>query len=516
MPAKLCRIPAAVRWLVQGSWLLSLGCIGLAAPQTTTPNMLTIRVEQVDAHGNIAVTPVQTPASNGASTPANPGPVVRASHLGTVLSSAAKPSPEPMAGAEPQPFPADVAVAPAQPLPKPPSAVVPVSHTTIAQASPPMPNIPPMPETSGDPHYSARVSLPATPAMPVAAPGYSAVVSAPGMHQAGPVGFPPGFPGIPDPMHAAGPMPTELSKVSLPCYRVEPPDILLIDTLRMIPLPPYLIEPLDILIVTVPQTLPNQPIAGNYPVSPDGSLNLGFVYGSVRVAGMTLEKAEIVIRNHLRKFINDPQVSVSLGQLRAVQQTRGEHLVGPDGTISLGTYGDVYVAGMTRGEAKCAIERYLSRFLLNPEISLSIYAYNSKVYYVITDGGGYGQQVYRFPSTGNETVLDAISNISGLPAVASKRKIWVARPAPPGHPCDQVLPVDWNAIVEGGSTKTNYQIFPGDRIYVKADCLIAFDNTLAKIFAPIERVLGITLLGSTTVNSFRNNNNGNGAFIAVP
>lgn len=313
-------------------------------------------------------------------------------------------------------------------------------------------------------------------------------------------------------------VPTELCKVSLPPYRIEPPDILVIDMLRAIPLPPYRLMPLDVLVINVAQALPNQPIAGTYGISPDGLLNLGFAYGSVRVAGMTLEEAEEAIRALLKKTINNPQISVALAQIRAAQQARGEHLVGPDGTISLGTYGDVYVAGMTRAEAKCAIEKHLSQFLLYPEISVAVYAYNSKVYYVITDGAGYGHQVYRFPATGNETVLDAISNIQGLPAQASNKKIWVARPAPPCHPCDQVLPVDWLAIVEGGSTKTNYQIFPGDRIYVKADCLITLDNTLAKIISPIERVLGVTLLGSATVNSIRNgnnnNNNGGGIFIA--
>src|SRR5262249_61845616 len=106
-----------------------------------------------------------------------------------------------------------------------------------------------------------------------------------------------------------------------------------------------------------------------------------------------------------------------------------------------------------------------------------------------------------------------------LPPVAPKRRIWVARPATCPLGCDQILPVDWRAITEGGSTCTNYQIFPGDRIYVHSDCLIRFDNYLAKLFAPVERVLGITLLGSSTVSSIRNINNPNvnngTGFIAV-
>jgi polysaccharide biosynthesis/export protein len=198
-----------------------------------------------------------------------------------------------------------------------------------------------------------------------------------------------------------------------------------------------------------------------------------------------------------------------------MQQIRGTHLVRPDGTVSLGSYGSVYVAGMTVGQARCVIEKYLSNYFLNPQISLDVEAYNSKFVYVIADGGGFGQQIIRLPVTGNETVLDAISQVGGLPPVASKKRIWVARPAPPGVGCDQILPVDWRAITEGASTVTNYQLFPGDRVFVSANRLIAFDNYLSQVLAPVERLFGITLLGATTVQTIRNNNFGNTGFIGV-
>jgi polysaccharide export outer membrane protein len=307
-----------------------------------------------------------------------------------------------------------------------------------------------------------------------------------------------------------GPIPTELAKVSMPAYVIEPPDILLLDPIRVVPRPPYRLEPFDQLVIGVSNALADQPISGVYVVSPDGVITFGFSYGSVRVVGMTIEEAEQAIRAHLARVLNNPQVAIVLREFRGLQQTRGEHLVRPDGTINLGIYGCVYVAGMTISQAKCVIEEHLSQFLYKPQIALDVLAYNSKVYYVIYDGGGYGQQVYRFPITGNETVLDAIGNVTGLPAVSSTKRIWVARPSPANWSCDQVLPVDWRAITQGGSTATNYQLFPGDRIYVKADALVALDNALAKIFSPIERILGITLLGSSTVQSFRNNNNRNG------
>jgi polysaccharide export outer membrane protein len=306
-----------------------------------------------------------------------------------------------------------------------------------------------------------------------------------------------------------GPVPTELFRTSLPPYTIAPPDILFIDILRLVPRPPYRIEPLETLVIKVTETLPGQPIEGAYVVSPEGTINLGYTYGTVRVTGLTLDQIQAAIRAHLSNILRNPQVVVALAQFRAVQQTRGEHLVRPDGTVNLGTYGCVYVSGLTVYQAKCAVEQHLSKFFLNPQVSVDVMAYNSKVYYVIFDGGGYGMQVLPFPVTGNETVLDAISRAYGLAPVSSVHRIWVARPAPPGHPCDQILPVDWLAIVKGGSTATNYQLFPGDRVYVDADCLIKVDNWLAKIFSPIERVLGVTLLGTSTAEAIHNFNNRN-------
>jgi polysaccharide export outer membrane protein len=87
--------------------------------------------------------------------------------------------------------------------------------------------------------------------------------------------------------------------------------------------------------------------------------------------------------------------------------------------------------------------------------------------------------------------------------VASKRRIWVARPAPCGRGCYQILPVDWRAITEGGDTCTNYQLFPGDRLFIAANRLIAFDNYLSMVFAPIERIYGLLLLNNFTIQSFR-------------
>ncbi len=302
------------------------------------------------------------------------------------------------------------------------------------------------------------------------------------------------------------PTPHELALLQHPPYVIEPPDILLIDAIRVVPRPPYRIEPLDSIAIQVFNLPAEEPISGLFQVSPEGTINLGFSYGMVSVAWRTLDEAKEAIERQLRQVrIRNPQVRVNLGQVGGVQLIRGEHLVRPDGTIGLGIYGNVSVWRMTIDQARAAIEQHLSQYFLEPQISLDVFSYNSKYYYVIADGAGYGQQILRFPITGKETVLDAVSQIYGLPLVSSKHKIWVARPDPVDFCKQTILPVDWVCLTEGGNPATNYQLLPNDRVYIQSQALITTNNALAKTFAPLERIFGITLLGSSTVQGIQYN-----------
>ena len=302
------------------------------------------------------------------------------------------------------------------------------------------------------------------------------------------------------PVPAPNPVPRELCKVVLPPYIIEPPDVLMIDAVRVVPRPPYHLHTLDVLSIQAQNAFPDAPVAGLYTVDLDGFVRLGPRYGSVRVAGLTVEQAEESITRFLRTILREPVVSVALADTMAKQQIAGQHLVGPDGTVTLGSYGSVMVVGMTIVQAKAAIEQYLQQYLEDPEISLEVFAYNSKVYYIVTQGAGLGDGVYRFPVTGNETVLDAISQINGLQQVSSK-KIWIARPTDEPNKV-QMLPVKWEDITAQASARTNYQILPGDRVFIAEDKLIALDTGLAKIIAPMERVMGFSLLGVGTVTRF--------------
>src|SRR5262245_36466780 len=305
-------------------------------------------------------------------------------------------------------------------------------------------------------------------------------------------------------------VPNGLHKVSLPPYTIEPPDILLIDAQRIIPKAPFHIEPLDVLQVEVEGAKPESPIRGLYLIEPGGMLNLGPGYGKVKVGGLSLEEAAAAVTRHLKRILTSPQVSISLNESGGQQQIVGQHLVAPDGTVNLGTYGQVYVAGMTIAEATAAIDKHLTDYLESPQVSVDVFAYNSKVYYVITEGAGFGDNIQRFPVTGNETVLDAISQVQGISRTSSKN-IWIARPTDSG--CDQILPVRWDEVVAGGVECTNYQVLPGDRVFIKQDHMIALDSWINKMLNPFERIFGTSLLGMQTVQAakaFPTGNQGSG------
>jgi protein involved in polysaccharide export with SLBB domain len=293
-------------------------------------------------------------------------------------------------------------------------------------------------------------------------------------------------------------VPRELEMVSLPPYTIEPPDILMINAIKVVPKPPHRLEPFDGIIVQVNGVPPEAPIGNVYVIDPEGKIDLGPTYGRVTVVDLTIDEASDAIRRELSKTYGNVDVSVSLALSSGAQQIVGEHLVGPDGRVNLGTYGSVYVAGRTVEEARSAIETQLSNYLDNPKVVVDVFAYNSKKYYIITQGGGLGDNVTTAPIVGNETVLDAIATVGGISQVSSTR-IWIARPSR-HNDCEQIMPVDWLAISQGASTATNYQLMPNDRLYIAEDPLVRFDSIVTRHTRPFERLFGFVSLGTAMLN----------------
>lgn len=273
--------------------------------------------------------------------------------------------------------------------------------------------------------------------------------------------------------------PARPGRSSDPGYLIEPPDVLAVEVSSTVRSAVYKLQPGDELLIRGSQLLPIDPqgdpvlngfkqINGPFTLQPDGTVDLGPEYGSVRLAGLAIKEARLMLVGHLTDEVGlrDPKIAVSFPNVNVPQTVRGEHLVRPDGTISLGTCGTLYVAGMSLGKAQAALEKHLAQFFHNPVVTLRVTAMNSKSVYLIRKQGK-TETIAEFPFTGHETVLDILNRLGGVVDFSSQR-IRVARANPnPGGGVALELPVDWKAITNAGDTATNHMLRSGDRIYME-------------------------------------------------
>ncbi len=72
---------------------------------------------------------------------------------------------------------------------------------------------------------------------------------------------------------------------------------------------PLTIHPPDVVVVEVLEALPGRPITGERLVRPDGTITLGF-YGDVYIRGLTIAQAKTKIILHLRTYLSDERLGL--------------------------------------------------------------------------------------------------------------------------------------------------------------------------------------------------------------
>ena len=195
-------------------------------------------------------------------------------------------------------------------------------------------------------------------------------------------------------------------------------------------------------------------------VDSEGLLVLPDQIGSVPVGGKSLADAEKAVAELLDDDVEQPIVIIVPADPYEFQQPiSGEHLVAPDGRVTLGVYGQVYVAGMSVPEARQTIEEHLSKYFEEPQVSVSVAGYNSLVIYVVFQHEG-DSTVHRLPYFGSQTVMDAVAMLGGPPGQVVRTTL--------ANPDLPMLDVNWPAILEGDFS-TDYQVFPDDRIVMSLD-----------------------------------------------
>ncbi len=216
-------------------------------------------------------------------------------------------------------------------------------------------------------------------------------------------------------------LPKELAKQSLDSYVVEIGDSILIEPVRF-----------DSTI-----RLP-----GDQVVQPDGKVSIG-EFGSFSAVNKTLEQIEMEIQ-----LIINEQIRLDMSS---------EKLDGTNADNS-NYFGD---ESKIEADDPDEIQRRMEASIRQNKISARLVSWDSKVIYVLGEVNSPGS----FSYTGHQTVLDAIIEGGGLSAKANHHQIIVSRPTSCSS-CRVVMKICYDQIVQLGDASTNYQLQPGDRVFV--------------------------------------------------
>ncbi len=133
--------------------------------------------------------------------------------------------------------------------------------------------------------------------------------------------------------------------------------------------------------------------------------------------------------------------------------------VRPDGKISLPLLNDVQASGLTALQLGNSIRDGLTKYLNNPQVTVTVTEINSRRVYLTGEVGRPGA-LQLLP---NMTVLQAISSGGGFTQFAKRKNIYVLR----NEGGKQVKhPFNYMEVVKGKNEEQNILLLPGDVIVV--------------------------------------------------
>lgn len=151
----------------------------------------------------------------------------------------------------------------------------------------------------------------------------------------------------------------------------------------------------------------------------------------------------------------------------------------PDGKINLKLLGEVKVVGMTAKEIAAKLEILLSRYYVDPKVSVRVADYNSKKFYIYGQVGSPGAKTY----TGRDTLVDAIAR-SGADFLSWTSNVKVIRPAHDGAPV-RTMTVNVDQMMKTGDWSRNVLLEPDDVVYIPPTPLAWVGLRVREVLYPV-------------------------------
>jgi len=172
----------------------------------------------------------------------------------------------------------------------------------------------------------------------------------------------------------------------------------------------------------------------------------------------------------------------------------GTYPINLEGKIQYKFVGDIDVTGMTKQEMEQKIKDVISNYVISPEVNVTVLEYKSKVIYVLGEVGQPGKYYMRSETIPiREAVVQA-----GLPTLsAAMRKCRIVTPDKNGRV--KTRSVDLYSVLYGGQLKYNYDMHPGDVLYVPCTVMAK----IIRIINPVTSAVGVTASAPTEAGNAR-------------
>ena len=132
------------------------------------------------------------------------------------------------------------------------------------------------------------------------------------------------------------------------------------------------------------------------------------------------------------------------------------HMIRPDGKISINLIGEVAAAGLTPAELSGALKELLKKYVVDPDVTVSVAQVNSKKYFIHGEVNKPGDYKLVIPTR----VLEALVNAAGFRDFANKKNITVMRGS-------ERMKFNYEDVIRGKHPEQNIYLQPGDIIIVK-------------------------------------------------
>jgi len=166
-------------------------------------------------------------------------------------------------------------------------------------------------------------------------------------------------------------------------------------------------------------------------------------------------------------------------------EVSGVYEINSEGKIQYEFVGDVYVNEMTKKQVAGLITNRLKEYIVDPQVTVKVTGYNSKVVYVVGE-------VYRpgkiFMRGNTITVREALMQ-AGLPMLTGvTKKSRLITPSESGK--GEKRRVDVYALLYEGDLRENYVMNPGDVLYIPPTFLTKTMRALLPVTEPIGNAAG--------------------------